>query len=240
MENRREFIKVAAALGLGSLMPRVNAFAEPGGSAHIHPNAGRFELPPLGYSFDALEPFIDAKTMELHYTKHHQAYVNKLNDAVAMDSSIKDRPVEDILKNLKYVSENVRQAVRNNGGGHWNHTFFWKLLKKNTKPGAVISGVINNSFGSMDNMKAEFEKAALSVFGSGWAWIVLNMGTMQIITTPNQDNPIMDIAEKKGHPVIALDVWEHAYYLKYQNRRPEYVQAFWNVLNWEQAEANLK
>jgi Fe-Mn family superoxide dismutase len=241
MQNtRRNFIRLSALLGLGSLgkFNFANGF-EDEMSAPVQAVPGVYELPKLDYGFAALEPFIDARTMEIHYTKHHQAYVNKLNEAMEKEPTLKKIQLEQLLKSTKTLPESVRTAVRNQGGGHWNHSFFWKLLKKDTKPSARINGIIQNSYGSLDNFKEEFEKAANGLFGSGWVWVTNNFGTLSISTTPNQDNPLMDIAEKQGKPVIGLDVWEHAYYLKHQNKRADYVKGFWSVLNWEQAEKNL-
>jgi len=239
MENsRRDFIKTAALVGLGGLVSIPTLHAE-SKQIVIEPANGKFSLPALGYEYNTLEPFIDAKTMEIHHLKHHQAYVNMLNEACELEKSIRDRPLDDVLKNLKYVTEPNKMLVRNAGGGHYNHSFFWKLLKKSTKPGPKATRLINTNFGSVENLKEQFEKSALGVFGSGWTWVVLFMGNLTIVNTPNQDNPIMDLSDKKGRPIIALDVWEHAYYLKYQNKRVEYIQAFWNVLNWDQVEANL-
>ncbi len=190
-------------------------------------------LPVLGYSYDALEPFFDTKTMEIHHTKHHQSYINNLNNAITGTDAI-NTSLEDIIKNISKYSP----TIRNNGGGHWNHAIFWKLLKINN--GAIPKGKlltqIQQDFGSFENFKVEFTKAALSRFGSGWAWLVISDGKLKVTSTPNQDNPLMDVAEVKGNPLIGLDVWEHAYYLKYQNRRNEFVENFWNVVNWEYVE----
>jgi superoxide dismutase, Fe-Mn family len=193
----------------------------------------KYELPKLGYAFDALEPFIDAKTMEIHYTKHHQAYVNNLNAALEKHPEFKLELV-DFLTDLNLVPEDIRNAVRNNGGGHYNHTFFWTLLKVNN--GAVPKGklakAIEETFGSFDNFKAEFAKAATTRFGSGWAWLVLNKNNkLEVVSTPNQDTPLA-----LGKPLLGLDVWEHAYYLNYQNRRPDYVSAFFQIVNWDVVE----
>lgn len=187
-------------------------------------------LPPLGYSYDALEPYIDAKTMEIHHTKHHQAYINNLNNAIKGTEAEK-LDLEEILQNISKYSA----TVRNNGGGHWNHAFFWKLLKINNgrSPSGKLLEQINKDFGSFDKFKEDFTKVALGRFGSGWAWLIISNGKLKVTSTPNQDNPLMDVAEEKGIPILGLDVWEHAYYLKYQNRRNEYVANFWNVVNWE-------
>jgi Fe-Mn family superoxide dismutase len=189
-----------------------------------------FELPALGYAFNALEPHIDAKTMEIHHGKHHQAYVTNLNNAVA-GTAAENMSVEDLCKNIsKYPA-----PVRNNGGGHYNHSFFWSILKSGGgKPSDSLATAIDAAFGSFDEFKTKFAAAGTGRFGSGWAWLTWTDGKLVISSTPNQDNPIMDIAEVKGAPILGLDVWEHAYYLNYQNRRPDYIAAFWNVVNWEE------
>lgn len=192
----------------------------------------KHELPPLPYSFDALEPYIDAQTMEIHHDKHHAAYVTNLNKAVE-GTDLEKLSLEELLQ---FVSKHP-VAVRNNGGGHYNHSMFWKILKKNNgaAPSGAIASDINSSFGSFDEFKKKFGDAAASRFGSGWAWLIIGAdGKLTITSTPNQDNPLMDIAEVKGKPILGLDVWEHAYYLKYQNRRPEYITNFWNVVNWDE------
>ena len=192
-----------------------------------------FELPKLGYAYNALEPYIDAMTMEIHYSKHHAAYTNNLNTAVA-GTDMENHSIEDLLMN---VSKHP-MAVRNNGGGFYNHTLFWSLLAPQAggQPKGDLLDAINRYFGSFDKFKEEFAKAAATRFGSGWAWLIKDSsGKLVIGSSPNQDNPLMDISELKGKPVLALDVWEHAYYLKYQNRRPEYISAFWNVVNWDEA-----
>jgi superoxide dismutase, Fe-Mn family len=191
-----------------------------------------FTLPALPYAFNALEPHIDARTMEIHHGKHHNAYVTNLNNAVAGKPE-ENSSIEEICKNIsKYPA-----AVRNNGGGHYNHSFFWTILGPNAdgKPSGAISDAINSAFGNFDEFKTKFAAAAVGRFGSGWAWLIVDSGgKLQITSTPNQDNPLMDVAEVKGKPVLGLDVWEHAYYLNYQNRRPDYIAAFWNVVNWNE------
>ncbi|MDF9801170.1 Fe-Mn family superoxide dismutase [Catalinimonas alkaloidigena] len=196
-----------------------------------------FELPNLPYAYDALEPHIDAQTMEIHHTKHHNAYVSKLNAAIE-GTDAADKSLEEIIKNVS----NYATGVRNNGGGHYNHSFFWPLLSANGgQPGGKLAEAINATFGSLDKLKEEFNNAAATRFGSGWAWLIVDeSGSLKVTSTPNQDNPLMDVAEVKGTPVLGLDVWEHAYYLKYQNKRPDYIAAFWNVVNWEQAEKNYQ
>jgi len=191
-----------------------------------------FTLPKLPYEFNALEPHIDARTMEIHHGKHHNAYVTNLNNAIA-GSDAEKLSIEEICKNIsKYPV-----AVRNNGGGHYNHSLFWTLMSpKGGSPSGALADAITSAFGSVEEMKTKFNAAAAGRFGSGWAWLIKDAsGKLAITSTPNQDNPLMDIAEVKGTPVLGLDVWEHAYYLHYQNRRPDYVAAWWNVVNWEAA-----
>jgi len=234
--DRRDFIKASAVVTLGAAVNISKAETLFG----IQGVTGAFELPPLGYGYDSLEPFIDTQTMQIHHDKHHQAYVTKLNEAIEKEPSLKGKTLEVLLSNLNTIPESVRGAVRNHGGGHWNHSMFWQLLKKDTKPGEKTTAEINGSFGSMENFKKEFEKSAMGVFGSGWAWVIVKDRKLAITKTANQDNPLMDIAAEKGKPVMCLDVWEHAYYLKYQNKRADYVQAFWNVVNWDKVEALVK
>lgn len=192
-----------------------------------------FELAPLPYANDALEPHFDKLTMEIHHDRHHKAYVDNLNKALE-GSAAASQSIEEILKNVSKQPV----AVRNNGGGHWNHTFFWNILspKGGGTPKGTLAAAIDKKFGSFDKFKEEFAKAALGRFGSGWVWLTANNGELAISSTPNQDNPLMDLAEAKGIPLIGLDVWEHAYYLKYQNKRADYVTAFWNLVGWETAE----
>ncbi len=193
-----------------------------------------FTLPPLPYGFDALEPHIDAKTMEIHHDKHHAAYVTNLNAAVDKAPELKDKTLEQLLAGINTVPEAVRTAVRNNGGGHWNHSQFWLWLdpsKKGGEPSGPLSDAIKSSFGDFAKFKEQFAAAAAGRFGSGWAWLTRSGAKLAISSSPNQDNPIMD-GMKPGDILLGLDVWEHAYYLKYQNRRPDYVAAFWNVVNW--------
>ena len=183
-----------------------------------------FQLPQLPYAYDALEPYIDAKTMEIHYGKHHGGYVEKLNKAVEPHSNLQGLSVEDLLTDLSRIPSEVRTAVRNNAGGHFNHSLFWKLMKKGGggKPAGALAAAIESSFGSFDAFKSSFSQPALGIFGSGWAWLCYADGKLAIESTPNQDNPLMN---GKNRPILGLDVWEHAYYLRYQNRRPEYVEA---------------
>lgn len=196
-----------------------------------------YTLPPLPYAFDALEPYIDAKTMEIHHDKHHAAYVNNLNKALESDSELQKLSVEDLLKQLSRVPENIRNAVRNNGGGHMNHSMFWKIMKKGGggEPSGELGEAITSAYGSFADFKAKFTQAATTRFGSGWAWLLFRNGNLMIESTPNQDNPIID----GGKAFFGLDVWEHAYYLKYQNKRPDYIEAFWNVVNWSQVAENF-
>jgi Fe-Mn family superoxide dismutase len=188
-----------------------------------------FELPKLSYDFSALEPHIDAKTMEIHHGKHHQAYVGKLNDAIA-GTELEGQSIEELMSNVSKHSA----AVRNNGGGHFNHTLFWSVMSPNGggEPTGKLAEAINKTFGSFEEFKTQFASAAATRFGSGWAWLVVHDNNLVVTSTPNQDNPIMDLAEVKGTPILGLDVWEHAYYLNYQNRRPDYIGAFWNVVDW--------
>ncbi|CEP77801.1 MAG: superoxide dismutase [Defluviitoga tunisiensis] len=197
----------------------------------------RFELPKLNYSYDSLEPYIDSRTMEIHYTKHHATYVNKLNEALEKHPELMNKNLEDLLKDLDNIPSDIRTTVRNNGGGHYNHTLFWSIMGPNgsRKPIGKLAQRIDEVFGSFDKFKLEFSDSALNRFGSGWAWLVLDKyGHLSIISTPNQDNPIMIGL----YPILGIDVWEHAYYLKYQNRRAEYIESWWNVVNWEEVEKN--
>jgi len=191
-----------------------------------------FELPQLPYDFSALEPHIDAKTMEIHHGKHHNAYVTNLNKAVE-GSDLEGKSLDELMKNIS----SAPTAVRNNGGGHYNHSLFWTVIGPNGggEPSGELAEAINSKFGSFAAFKEEFNNAAATRFGSGWAWLsVGSSGQLQVSSTPNQDNPVMDVAEVQGTPILGLDVWEHAYYLNYQNRRPDYIGAFWNVVNWEE------
>ena len=194
-------------------------------------------LPPLPYAFDALEPSIDAQTMQIHHGKHHQAYVNNLNAAIEKAPELDGKSVEDLVSNLNAVPEAVRTAVRNNVGGHWNHTFFWQIMAPNAggDPSGALAASIDRAFGDFAKLKEQFNAAATGRFGSGWAWLVRDGNGLAITSTPNQDNPIMD-GKKAGDVLLGVDVWEHAYYLKYQNRRPDYWNAWWNVVNWREVE----
>ena len=191
-------------------------------------------LPDLPYAFDALEPNIDAQTMEIHHDKHHAAYVSKLNAAIEGNSDLESKSIDELISNLSAVPDDIRGAVRNNGGGHYNHSLFWNVIGPNAggDPTGELADAITKDLGGFDALKESFSNAAATRFGSGWAWVCVSDGKLCVCSTPNQDNPAMDIAECKGAPILGLDVWEHAYYLKYQNRRPEYVSAFWNIVNW--------
>lgn len=194
----------------------------------------KFELPALPYAYDALEPHIDKETMNIHHTKHHNGYVTKLNAALEGHSEFDDLSVEDILADLNKVPEDIRTAVRNNGGGHANHSLFWTVLGKDgaKEPVGDLKKAIDETFGSFDAFKETFANAAATRFGSGWAWLVVADGKLEVVSTPNQDTPISD----GKTPILGIDVWEHAYYLNYQNRRPDYIDAFWHVVNWDKVE----
>ncbi len=196
-----------------------------------------FSLSPLPYAHDALEPHIDKQTMEIHHGKHHQAYVDNLNKAIA-GTEHEHKSLEELLASAGKISP----AVRNNGGGHWNHSFFWESLAAHAggKPSGKLADAINEAFGSFEAFQEKFNTAGATRFGSGWAWLIKKDGKLEITSTPNQDNPLMDVAEVKGTPLLGVDVWEHAYYLKYQNRRPEYLKAIWNVIDWKKVEQRFQ
>jgi superoxide dismutase, Fe-Mn family len=193
-----------------------------------------FTLPPLPYDFGALEPHIDAKTMEIHHGKHHQTYVNNLNAAIEKAPELANKSLDDLLKNVNGLPEAVRTAVRNNGGGHWNHSMFWQIMapKAGGEPGGNLGAAIKSAFGDFAKFREQFNAAGAGRFGSGWAWLINSGGKLSIASTPNQDNPLME----GKNAILGLDVWEHAYYLKYQNRRPDYMNAWWNVVNWKEVE----
>lgn len=193
-----------------------------------------FELPQLPYAYDALEPHIDKETMNIHHTKHHNTYVTNLNNAIEGNADLEGKSVEELISNLDALPESIRTAVRNNGGGHANHSLFWKLLSPEGggEPTGSLAEAINSKFGSFEKFKEQFAAAGAGRFGSGWAWLIVDNGELEITSTPNQDSPVME----GKTPVLGLDVWEHAYYLKYQNRRPEYMSAFWNVVNWDEVQ----
>ncbi len=192
----------------------------------------KHELPKLPYEYSALEPYIDAQTMEIHYSKHHNGYVDKLNAALEKYPDLQEKSVRELIENLDAIPEDIRTAVRNNGGGHLNHSMFWSLMQKSAgqKPEGEVLELINKKFGSMEEFKTQFSNAAATRFGSGWAWLVVKNGELEVMSTANQDNPVSEGYE----PILGLDVWEHAYYLKYQNKRPEYIENWFNVINWEQ------
>ncbi len=194
----------------------------------------KFELPELPYAYDALEPHIDKETMNIHHTKHHNTYVTKLNDAIAGKADLESKSLEELVAGVNELPSDVQTAVRNNGGGHYNHSLFWNLLSPNGggKPTGEVASAIANKYGTLDKFKEEFAAAAAGRFGSGWAWLIVENGEVEIVSTPNQDNPVME----GKTPILGLDVWEHAYYLKYQNKRPDYISAFWNVVNWDEVE----
>jgi superoxide dismutase, Fe-Mn family len=193
-----------------------------------------FTLPPLPYDFTALEPHIDAKTMEIHHGKHHQTYVNNLNAAIEKAPELAKKSLDDLMRGVNALPEAVRTPIRNNGGGHWNHSMFWQIMapKAGGEPGGKLGQAITSTFGDFAKFREQFSAAGVGRFGSGWAWLINTGGKLSIISTPNQDNPLMD-GQKT---IMGLDVWEHAYYLKYQNRRPDYIQAWWNVVNWKEVE----
>ncbi len=228
--SRRKFIISSAAVAAGSLLAAspVNKIFAGTASNLLHSN---FKQDPLAYAYNALEPSIDALTMEIHYTKHAAAYCKALNEAAHTENVDVNKPIEDILKDISLYSS----KMRNNAGGHYNHELFWKCLSpKATQPSAKLADAITKAFGSFDAFKSQFADAAKSRFGSGWAWLTVNSeGKLVISSTPNQDNPLMSVAEVKGMPLYGLDVWEHAYYLKYQNKRADYIDSFWKVLNWD-------
>ena len=196
-----------------------------------------FELVKLGYDYTALEPHIDARTMEIHHTKHHGAYTSNLNAAIT-GTSLEGKTIEEILGGISGQAA----AVRNNGGGYYNHNLYWEVIAPGGSPNpeGVLLDAINDSFGSIENFRESFVKAAVTRFGSGWAWLVLQENKLAVSSTPNQDNPLMDVAEVRGTPILGIDVWEHAYYLNYQNRRPDYVNAFWNLINWDEVARRFK
>src|SRR5713226_4829749 len=241
--NRRTFLFNTGIVGAGLLGAGNSApgLLPPGGA--IEPDSNlkpeekpvAFTVPPLSYSFDALEPYIDAKTMEIHHDKHHGAYVTNLNKALEGHADLQAKPLDDLIKGLDAVPENIRNAVRNNGGGHWNHSLFWTLMKKGGggEPKGDLAAAISSAFGSFAGFQEKFAAAGLGRFGSGWAWLVVRDGKLAIDSTPNQDTPYL--LAGGGKAVLGLDVWEHAYYLKYQNVRGDYIKAWWNVVNWDKA-----
>jgi Fe-Mn family superoxide dismutase len=202
---------------------------------------GQFTLPKLAYKYNGLEPYIDSTTMYIHYNNHHAAYANNLNKALEKHPELYKKSIEELLQTLNALPEEIRTTVKNSGGGYYNHNFFWSVMSPSGKNPISVNfeGVIKANFGSLDEFKSQFEKAALSRFGSGWVWLIKDSeGKLKIVSTPNQDNTIMQSAEIKGKPLLTLDVWEHAYYLKYQSKRAAYAQAFWNIVNWTEVERN--
>lgn len=244
--SRRDALKTmgtgAALLGLGALSLSGVAAEAPkaavGGSSNLGGILQPFKLPPLGFAYDALVPHIDQRTMEIHHTKHHQAYIDNANKALADQPELKGRSAEDLLKNLSVVPEKIRMTVRNNVGGHVNHAFFWQTLAQNAggAPIGELAEAVNKAFGTFDAFKAQFSDAAMKRFGSGWAWLSADRGGLKVHSTANQDSPFSEGAT----PLLGVDVWEHAYYLNYQNRRADYLAAFWNVVNWSQVAKNYQ
>jgi superoxide dismutase, Fe-Mn family len=229
--QRRKFIAALSSIPAISVIGKVeNQLNKINNHIRSNNKMAKFELPQLPYSYDALEPYIDKMTMEIHHTKHHNAYVTNLNKAVE-GTELDGKSLEEMFKMISKVPV----AVRNNGGGHWNHSLFWTLMKQNGggNPTGKVADAITSAFGSFDEFKNKFNTAATTRFGSGWAWLLVQDGKLVVSSTPNQDNPLMDVADVKGTPILCLDVWEHAYYLKYQNRRPEYIDNWWNVVNWD-------
>ncbi|ADV33435.1 manganese superoxide dismutase [Candidatus Blochmanniella vafra str. BVAF] len=196
-----------------------------------------FKLPDLSYSYDSLEPFFDAKTMEIHYSKHHQAYINNANSALKNLPKFSNLTIENLIKQLDFLPQEKKDILRNNGGGHFNHSLFWKSLKLGTELKGSLKKAIENTFIDYNNFKKEFEQVSMSRFGSGWTWLIIHNNNLKIVSTPNQDNPLMEnkLSHTYGFPIFGLDLWEHSYYLKYQNRRLDYVKAFWNIINWDEA-----
>lgn len=229
--QRRKFIAALSSIPAISVIGKVeNQLNKINNHIRSNNKMAKFELPQLPYSYDTLEPYIDKMTMEIHHTKHHNAYVTNLNKAVE-GTELDGKSLEEMFKMISKVPV----AVRNNGGGHWNHSLFWTLMKQNGggNPTGKVADAITSAFGSFDEFKNKFNTAATTRFGSGWAWLLVQDGKLVVSSTPNQDNPLMDVAEVKGTPILGLDVWEHAYYLKYQNRRPEYIDNWWNVVSWD-------
>ena len=237
-DNRRDFIKNSTLIGLSGLVSTLfgnEKLSHLESLSKLSDSEVLFYLPKLPYSYDALEPYIDKQTMEVHHSKHHQTYVDKLNKA--LENYNEDKSLNLLLKK----ASDSNTAIRNNAGGHFNHSLFWQLLSPNPNgkksiPLAKLNEAINNQFKSFDNFKKEFTEIALKTFGSGWCWLILQEGKLKITSTPNQDNPLMNMASENGKPILALDIWEHAYYLKYQNKRADYITNWWNIINWKKAE----
>ena len=238
--SRRGFLALGGFAAAGSFLAGVsrNFAADPSGASGLMPvKDGVFEVAPLPYGYDALAPSIDEETMRLHHDKHYAGYASKLNAALAEAPELKSKSIEELLGGIKSLPESVRKAVRNNGGGYYNHGLFWRMLSpKGGQPEGGLAAALEKKFASYEAFKEAFSKEAAGVFGSGWAWLIVTpKGELEIATTPNQDCPIMDVAETRGKPVLGLDVWEHAYYLKYKNLRADYIKAWWNVVNWRTA-----
>lgn len=227
--SKRRFLGFLGAVPVGLAALKFTGVA-PAIAAEAPKVSGPFTLPKLPYAFDALSSAIDAKTMEIHHGKHHQAYVDKLNAEVEKDARLKGKSLDDILKNISKYSE----GTRNNAGGHWNHSLFWETMSPTvSEPSPELMKAVSDSFGTLEDMKKQFEEAGAKQFGSGWVWLIINKdGKLEIVSTPNQDTPLMDDAKVKGTPILGNDVWEHAYYLRYQNKRADYLKAWWNVVNW--------
>jgi len=241
VNTRREFIRnatiISAAFALAPSM--ACSTTKPVGTLTIapqtYPSAHGFAQEPLGYGYNALQPYIDAETMKIHFSKHHSGYVEKLNKVVFAHESMMGKSLEELLQSVSKLPNDIQASIRNNGGGHWNHTFFWKCMtpKQNTQANTALIKEIEKKWGSVEGFKKAFEDAGKNRFGSGWVWLIKTKKGLAISSTPNQDNPLMDVAEMNGKPLLAIDVWEHAYYLKYQNNRGEYLSNFWNVVDWE-------
>lgn len=233
--KRRQFLKLSALVSAGLWLGKSSAW-----SAIVDQTP--YTLPKLPYAYQALSPVIDAQTMEIHHSRHHQAYVDNLNKALKTADAVYQN--KTIVELMATINETTPTSIRNNGGGHYNHSIFWKLLQpaqSNNQPKGELSRAIELQFGSFDQFKVQFQEAAMKVFGSGWVWLIKNQeGKLMIGTTANQDNPLMALSSFKGSPILALDVWEHAYYLQYQNKRKDYVQNFWQIINWEQAASNYQ
>ena len=230
--NRKKFLTSLGLLTISSSIKKAEAITQNFNQSIIRSNTmSKFELAPLPYAFNALEPHIDARTMEIHHDKHHAAYVNNLNKALEGNSDLTGKPLEEIFKSISKLPA----AIRNNGGGHYNHEMFWNIIgpNKGGLPTGPLADAINSTFTSFDKFKELMNNAGVTRFGSGWAWLVLSDGKLVVSSTPNQDNPLMDVADVKGYPIFGIDVWEHAYYLNYQNRRPDYLNAWWNVVDWD-------
>jgi Fe-Mn family superoxide dismutase len=237
-DNRRNFLKKSALLGLAGFahtMVGKENMEVLEKTTTLFPGNDKFTLPPLPYPYDALEPYIDKQTMEIHYTKHHKGYTDKLNTATGIDFNLSD------MDKCRQISSDSPGLLRNNLGGYYNHSLFWQLMKPNkdgaaNKPSGALSEAINKDFKSFEDFKKEFSEKASKIFGSGWCWLILDEGhKLKVTTTPNQDNPLMRVATERGTPVLGLDVWEHAYYLKYQNKRADYIAGWWNIVNWDKA-----